>query len=83
LAKAPESYQASLEIDREIGYRQGEANSLGNIGNVYFQQGKLGQALDHYQRARDIFRDIGATIELQTAEKNIALVQAKVEAAKC
>ena len=80
-AEALESHQESLAIKREIGNPLGEANSLGNIGAVHSQQGKLGEALEHFRQARDIFQSIGASIQLQTAERNIATVQAQIEAA--
>ena len=43
--------KAALEIDREVGYRQGEANSLGNIGLIYGQKGDFKNALIHLKEA--------------------------------
>ena len=74
------TYRASLAIMREIGNPLGEAQSLGNIGNVYFQNGELAHALTASVRARDIFQNIDAAIELQKAEENIARVQAEIDA---
>jgi len=59
LEEAFEHYQQALDIDREIGYKKGEASALCNMGNVYEIQGKLKEALEHYQQALDIDREIG------------------------
>jgi tetratricopeptide (TPR) repeat protein len=60
LKEALEHYQQALEIDREIGDKEGEATQLGNMGSVYYIQGKLEKALEHYQQALEINREIGS-----------------------
>jgi tetratricopeptide (TPR) repeat protein len=52
-------FQQSLTIQREIGDRNGEANSLGNLGNVYTSLGQYQEALDFYQQSLAIEREIG------------------------
>jgi tetratricopeptide (TPR) repeat protein len=52
-------YQQSLEIQREIGDRSGEANSLMNLGNVYDSLGQYQKALNFHQQSLAIQREIG------------------------
>jgi tetratricopeptide (TPR) repeat protein len=52
-------YQQSLAIQREIGDRNGEANSLNNLGLVYYSLGKYQEALNFYQQSLEIKREIG------------------------
>ncbi len=47
--------QAALELYRKIGNPLGEANALGNIGLAYAGQGKLEDALELLEAARDIY----------------------------
>jgi tetratricopeptide (TPR) repeat protein len=52
-------YQQSLEIQREIGDRQDEAASLGNLGNAYESLGEYQRAIDFQQQSLEIRREIG------------------------
>ena len=52
-------HQQALAIRREIGYRQGEAADLGNLGNAYADLGQVETAIDYYQQALAIDREIG------------------------
>ena len=56
---APPVDAKALAIDREIGYRLGEADNLGNLGSVYADQGELAKAEDHHKQALAIDREIG------------------------
>ena len=49
--QAREYYEASLKIEREIGYRQGEAYSLSDSGLMYLRLDKYPQALKNFQQA--------------------------------
>jgi tetratricopeptide (TPR) repeat protein len=51
-------HQQSLEIQREIGNHNGEANSLMNLGNVYQSLGQYQEALNFYQQSLEIEREI-------------------------
>jgi tetratricopeptide (TPR) repeat protein len=53
ISTAIDFHQQSL-IKREIGDRQGEANSLGNLGNAYFSLGDYQRAIDFHQRSGEI-----------------------------
>ncbi|WP_017659148.1 tetratricopeptide repeat protein [Baaleninema simplex] len=54
-----EFHQQYLDISREIGYRQGEANSLGNLGNAYYSLGQFQRSIEFHQQSLDISREIG------------------------
>jgi tetratricopeptide (TPR) repeat protein len=49
----------SLEIDRKIGDRGGEAKSLGNLGNAYDSLGQYQRAIDFQLQSLEIKREIG------------------------
>ncbi|MEM9542534.1 MAG: tetratricopeptide repeat protein [Cyanobacteria bacterium P01_E01_bin.42] len=51
-------HQQSLEIERQIGNRQGEATSLGNLGTVYYSLGEYQQAIAFHQQQLEIARQI-------------------------
>jgi serine phosphatase RsbU (regulator of sigma subunit)/Tfp pilus assembly protein PilF len=44
---------------RAIGNKLGEANTLNNIGNIYYQQQKFGQALEFYENSLNLSEQIG------------------------
>jgi tetratricopeptide (TPR) repeat protein len=54
-----EYHGQSLAISREIGDRQGEGNSLGNLGNACDTLGELVGAIEYYEQALKICREIG------------------------
>jgi tetratricopeptide (TPR) repeat protein len=51
--------QDSIEIEREIGNRQGEAGSLHQMSMIYQTLGNLNQALQFSQDSIEILREIG------------------------
>jgi len=53
------SWEQSLKLFQELGDRQGEANSLGNLGVVYDSLGEYKRAIDFYQQQLTITRQIG------------------------
>jgi tetratricopeptide (TPR) repeat protein len=57
--EAIDFHQQSLEIQREIGDKCGEADSLGNLGNAYDSLGEYQRAIDFYQQSLEIQREIG------------------------
>ena len=52
-------HKDALAIDREIGYKQGEADQLGNIGLIRYVGGELDEALAYLEDALKIFISIG------------------------
>jgi tetratricopeptide (TPR) repeat protein len=87
LDNALRHYQDALKIDREVGYRQGEAADLCNIGLIYKDRGDLGNALQYHQDALKIHREVGYRQGEATDLCNIGLVYGAkgdlVNALKC
>ncbi|TET23142.1 MAG: tetratricopeptide repeat protein [Candidatus Stahlbacteria bacterium] len=73
--KALEYHQKALEINEKIGRLEGQANQLGNIGNVYNTLGESRKALECYEQARAIFVKIGVKLEIEKADRHIALAR--------
>jgi len=57
--KAITYHQQSLEIEEEMGNRQGVASSLGNLGNCYDSLGHYKKAITYHQQHHDISEEIG------------------------
>ncbi|NES84120.1 MAG: CHAT domain-containing protein [Moorea sp. SIO2B7] len=57
--EALQSWQAALEIYREIGDRPGESKSLNNLGNVYNSLGEYEKAISFYEQSLAMAREIG------------------------
>ena len=60
-----------LVIYREVGDRAGEAYALNNIGAEYESHGQYDQALNKYQLALVIARDIGDKVLVEAVLSNI------------
>lgn len=67
----------ALKIAREIGYKQGEAIDLGNIGNVYLEKNDPDTALEYYQNALKIAREIGYKEGEAATLRNMAIAYRK------
>jgi len=52
-------HQQAYEIDLKLGDPQGEAADLGNMGNIYADQGQPEEALRCYREAYDIAEGLG------------------------
>ena len=48
----------SLEATRELGNPQEEAQTLANLGKVYFRQGDWGNTIERYRQSLNIFREL-------------------------
>ncbi|MBO0723438.1 MAG: tetratricopeptide repeat protein, partial [Blastocatellia bacterium] len=59
MQKAMDNFNESLMIRREIGDHYHEANSLNNIGNLYYILGEKQKALEYFNEALPIFRTAG------------------------
>jgi len=74
----------ALEIDREIGNRNGEALDLNNIGSIYQSKGERKKALKYYKDALKIFIEIGAQKHTEKVKLNIQNLKfEKFENIKC
>ena len=56
--EAIEYHEQALAIAREIGDREGESTTLGNLGNAYSDLGELRKAIEFYEEALTISREI-------------------------
>ena len=59
LDKSLEYLYEALKIDLEIGYNQGKAENLENIGVIYRDKGNLDQALKYFAESLGIYQEIG------------------------
>ncbi|MEG4519920.1 MULTISPECIES: tetratricopeptide repeat protein [unclassified Microcoleus] len=57
--EALQSWEQALTIYREIGNRQGEATSLGSLGNAYDSLGQFHRAIAFHEQSLEISREIG------------------------
>jgi DNA-binding SARP family transcriptional activator len=71
LADAIEHNQRGLELCRSAGWREGEANATGNLGNVYREIGRLADAEARYTRVLALEREIGRRTGEGTALNNL------------
>ncbi len=66
--------QMVLAVLRALGDRHGEAQTLGNLGNLYRQQGRLEEALDAVSAARRTFEELGDAPNLVLCYRLLARV---------
>jgi len=59
LTAALKEYRASLEIEEQLGNRQGMAQSRHQVGNVYYLQGDWEAALKEYRASLEILTQLG------------------------
>ncbi|MEG4350772.1 tetratricopeptide repeat protein [Microcoleus sp. LAD1_D3] len=57
--EALQSWEQALTIYREIGYREGEFKSLGNLGDACQDLGQYQRAIEFYEQFLEISREIG------------------------
>ncbi|HSH03580.1 MAG TPA: adenylate/guanylate cyclase domain-containing protein [Anaerolineae bacterium] len=69
--KAAEYYHRALKLAHEIGDRQVEATLLGNLGERARKSGDFADALNFYQKSREIFLSIGGWYGAQLEGSNI------------
>jgi len=77
--KAIAYHQQSLEISKEIDYRQGEASSLGNLGLCYSCLGQYEKAIAYHQQDHDISKAIGDEQGAASSLHNIGEALSKLE----
>jgi tetratricopeptide (TPR) repeat protein len=72
--EATDYYEQALALFRELGDRQGEANSLMGLGMVARSQGNYKEAIDYYEQALDIMREIDDTAGIASISWNLGLL---------
>ena len=58
--QAIDLHTQALDIDRDIGDRQGEGNQLTGLGNCHYSLGEYRRAIDLYTQSLAIAREIGS-----------------------
>lgn len=76
-----QDYTQSLKIHKEVyeycvanNIKKGVAKSLNNIGNVYYYQGLLLEALQYYEQALTLFKELSDIHEIVSVQGNIASI---------
>jgi len=69
--------QPALEVARTLGDRHGEAQTLGNLGNVYQLQGRWEEAIANYEESLRIKRKLGDRQGEGAALNNLGLLYAQ------
>jgi tetratricopeptide (TPR) repeat protein len=80
LEEAEDAYNQSLEIKVRLGNKAGQAGTLVQLGNLYsaFLQ-RPEEAVAFFQRAAEIFGDIGDSASEGTAQNNLAQTLFKLQ----
>ena len=63
--------QKALVIAKEIGNRRGEGNHLGNHGNAYRNLGQVEKAIEYYEQALVIGKEIKDPRIIDFCEENL------------
>ncbi|WP_442923053.1 CHAT domain-containing protein [Microcoleus sp. A006_D1] len=74
LRSAIVKYEEALKLYREAGDRGGEANTLKNIGNVYYYLGEKQKALEYYNQSLPLSRAVGDAKREAATLNNIGIV---------
>jgi hypothetical protein len=69
---ARDCLRQALALDRELGYRSGEADVLNSLGELARASGDRAAAVDDHEVAREIAVEIGNRHELERAERGLA-----------
>ncbi|OFY94448.1 MAG: hypothetical protein A3K10_16890 [Bacteroidetes bacterium RIFCSPLOWO2_12_FULL_31_6] len=77
IPNALESYDESLKIYEDIGYKKGIAVSLNNIGFIYENQGDISKALEYYKKSLKIREEIVDKIGTANSLNNIGFIYEK------
>lgn len=72
---AVDHFAMALEIYTQLGDRSGISSVLINLGNVFYQNREIPEALDFYQRAMHIKLEIGDKRGIANAANNIGGLQ--------
>ena len=73
LRAALQSWQTALKFYQEIGNRQGEASSLGNLGLAYQSLGESHKAINFHQQYLNISREIGDRLGIANSLGNLGI----------
>ena len=77
IPKALEHYGKSLQLQEEIGDKQGIATSLNNIGLIYQNQGDIPNALEYLSKSMQLIKEIGDKRGIANSLNNIGSIYHK------
>jgi tetratricopeptide (TPR) repeat protein len=77
--QAIDFHEQAPSLRREIGDRQGEAISLGNLGTAYQSLGPCQRAIEFHQQSLEIAREIGDRLGVATSYFNLGNTMAKLD----
>lgn len=66
--------EAALRLSEKLNYKKGIANSLGNIGFAYFNQGQIERALEYFLRSLKIQEEVGNLKGMSHLLNNIGFI---------
>ena len=70
--RAEHAYQTALRSMVELGHRAGQAAVLGQMGDLYGNQGRLGESVVLHQQALTIRLELGDPLSRARSERNVA-----------
>src|SRR5262245_22933699 len=73
-AKAFDIYGLAQNVAEKIGDKEGVAAASLDIGTVYYFQANYPAALEHYQKARDLFTEVTNNYESAKALSGVAMI---------
>jgi len=68
------THRLALKATRRAGDRSGESATLGNLGLVYTNEGRWGEAIDTYETSLGILRELGDRLAEGQTLNNLGLV---------
>ncbi len=71
IQKALEYYYKSMQLQEEIGDKQGTANSLNNIGSIYLAQHQLTKAKSYYEKSYQLSKELGFPKNIEKAANGL------------
>ena len=79
IPRALEYYEKSLKLRKEIGDKRGVANSLSNIGAIYFEQKNFAKALEYCSKSLSLSEELGYPEYIRNAAKKLSFVYKETE----
>jgi tetratricopeptide (TPR) repeat protein len=67
-------YEESLELDKQLGDKNGQAKSLGSIAQVFVHRGDLDRAIQHYQESQELLEQLGDKKGVTTIKRWLAVI---------
>ncbi|MFX0204990.1 MAG: tetratricopeptide repeat protein, partial [Candidatus Hodarchaeota archaeon] len=74
LDQALKYHQQDLEINKELGDKQGISDSFNNLGLVHWSKGNFDQAIEYYQQSLEIGEELGVETIIAAVLNNLGNV---------